>query len=307
MKVKQWTKRSFNRIKRDGIEGLRASARPVYNKALEQGNYIRPRGENIYDEDWDLLVVADACRLDLMKEMKNKYDFINDIESIWSLDSTTAQWMEKTFVEKYNKEIQKTNYICGNPFSATKLSNVDFGQLIEVWRHSWLDIGTVPPRAITDHTIAVNRGQSQKRTIAHYMQPHCPFIPHPELMSSKEKDKWGNQDTKDVWERLRDNELTEKEVWAAYRNNLEIVLDEIKLLLQNIDADNVIITSDHGNAKGEWNIYGHPPGSPLRCLREVPWIQTSASDVGDYEPNLKDAKENKVSRERKLQALGYIE
>lgn len=306
MNIKKWLRHSISRINRDGISGIRVSMRPVYNKILEQGTRFQPTGENIYDFDWDLLIIVDACRLDLMKEVSDRYDFIEEIDSIWSVESTTKEWMNKTFTEEYSEISADTRYICGNPFSSIVLFSEDFAVLDEVWQQEWMDIGTVPPRAVTNRTIAAARENNTSRIIAHYMQPHCPFIPHPELMASKDLKKWGNQDTRDVWERLRAEELSEKEVWNGYRDNLEYVLEDVKLLLNNIDAEKVVITSDHGNAMGEWMVYGHPPGSPLRCLREVPWITTSASDTSSYEPTFEDISDVTVDREDQLQALGYV-
>ena len=158
--------------------------------------------------------------------------------------------MAKTFVGSRTDEMARTEYICGNPFSDLKLAAGDFSRLEEVWRQEWLDIGAVPPRAVTDRTVRSFREGDPDRVIAHYMQPHCPFVPHPELMAAKDPVQWGDQDTKDVWARLRDSELTEDTVWRGYREDLEYVL-EVALLLNNVDADEVVITSDHGNAMGE--------------------------------------------------------
>ncbi|PSP48877.1 hypothetical protein BRC67_12005, partial [Halobacteriales archaeon QH_3_68_24] len=48
----------------------------------------------------------------------------------------------------------------------------------------------------------------------------------------------------------------------AYLDNLRIVLDEVAVLLENIDADTVAITTDHGEAFGERNFYRHPVACP---------------------------------------------
>jgi hypothetical protein len=201
-----------------------------------------------------------------------------------------------------------TTYICGNPFSAQKLSEREFGRLVEVWKHQWDDIGTVPPRAVTDWTIDAAREGDADRIIAHYLQPHCPFLGHPELMDSKDVDRWGDQNARDVWQKLRDGDLTRDRVWEGYRSNLDRVLGEVELLLENVDASRVVITSDHGNSLGELFVYGHPPKMPLRGLREVPWIETSATDSGTHKPSI-DREEEGVSSntEEKLRALGYAE
>ena len=168
-----------------------------------------------------------------------------------------------------------------------------------------MEIGTVPPRAITDKTIHTGRTTTNSRIITHYMQPHCPFVNYPDMMAEKEVNRWGNQRGADVWKRLQRGELSRDTVWRGYRDNLEFVLDEVAILLENISADKVVITSDHGNAVGEYMVYGHPPGLPLYCLREVPWISTSATDTGNHEPELIESDVN-IDQADQLSALGYI-
>lgn len=74
----------------------------------------------------------------------------------------------------------------------------------------------------------------------------------------------------------------------AYLDNLRIVLDEVAVLLENIDADTVAITTDHGGAFGERNFYRHPVACPLSRVRRVPWVETTAVDTGSIEPSASD-------------------
>jgi hypothetical protein len=305
MNVVQWARRSAARIHTDGVAGVKESARPVYHKILEQYSRIQDPGTAIYERDWDLLIVVDAFRLDLMKEVVNEYSYCSDLRSFRSLDSTTALWMRKNFTGEYTSEMSRTGYVCGNPFSEAELTSNSFGKLNEVWRSSWEDPGTVPPRTVTDETVRMMREESHEWAIAHYMQPHCPFIPTPELSRGKERDRFGEQEWRDVWELLRDGDISLDEVWDGYRQNLKLVLSDIEVLLRSVDADRVIITSDHGNAIGELGVYGHPPGMPHDCLRVVPWIETTASDDGTYEPTTEFETGVGVERDEQLAALGY--
>lgn len=56
-------------------------------------------------------------------------------------------------------------------------------------------------------------------------------------------------------------------------------------LLESIDADKVVITADHGEAFGEYNIHRHPLGIPIPELRRVPWVETSAERMKDVDVN----------------------
>lgn len=307
MDIGGWLRASATRIRRDGMQGVVESVRPVYHKGLSQYNRVKEPGTPVYDREWELLVILDACRLDLMEEVQESHSFLDSMSTFRSLDSTTAYWMRKNFTDEYRDEMGNTIYVCGNPFSESELDSERFQRLSEVWRKAWVEPGTVPPRSITDETIRAMREESADRVIAHYMQPHCPFIPRPELSEGKELERFGNQQWKDVWEQLRDGELSLKEVWEGYRLNLELVLDDVELLLGSVDADPVVVSSDHGNATGKWDVYGHPPNMPHDCLRNVPWIETAATDDGEYEPEAKPENTVDASREEQLKALGYVD
>jgi hypothetical protein len=307
MDFRGWLRDSYTEISQNGAGGVRNALRPVKHKILSGGNVFHDRGLSIYERDWDLLVILDACRYDLMLEVADEYDWIQSPTAERSLDSTTALWMRRNFTDQWREAMAKTTYVCGNPFSESELHEDDFNQLIELWASSWTDPGTVPPEAVTDETISVMREGDPDRVIAHYMQPHCPFLDRPKLSKGKELDRFGNQKWRDVWERLRDGDVTETAVWDGYRANLRQGLDEVEQLLRNVDADQVVVASDHGNAIGEWGVYGHPPNLPLWALRTVPWIETTASDTGERDPDSWLTTNATVSREEQLSALGYVE
>jgi hypothetical protein len=303
MDVADWMSESVRNVRTDGLRGVKRSMWPVYRKVIEQGRRFQPAGDNIYDDEWDLLIVVDACRLDLMQEVAPKYSYAQHVASRWSLDSTTALWMQRTFK---TQDTSETTYICSNPFSEECLDAERFADLQEVWKNVWSEPGTVPPRPVTDTTIESMRNRRTSRTIAHYLQPHCPFITRPELSAGKDRDRFGNQGHRDVWELYGDGELEFEDLWDGYRSNLELVLNEIDLLLNSVTAEKVVITSDHGNALGKLGIYGHPPRMPHRSLREVPWIETTAHDSGDHTPETEFDGSEDVNREEQLQALGYM-
>ena len=121
---------------------------------------------------------------------------------------------------------------------------------------------------------------------------------------------WGDRPLS-VWEDLRFGRRSTADVWAAYRANLEAVLDDVRLLTSNVDADRAVITADHGNAVGERGIYGHAAGVALPALREVPWAVTTATDGGRYQPPPGDVRSESDESgtdtpvTARLDALGY--
>lgn len=54
-----------------------------------------------------------------------------------------------------------------------------------------------------------------------------------------------------------------EEIRNSYVANLRYVLKHVDPLLENVDADDIVISADHGNAKGERSAYKHPLGVPI--------------------------------------------
>lgn len=265
-------------------------------------------GENVYDRDWDVLVILDACRVDLLEEVADEYPFVRTVDTAGSLGSCTYEWMPATFESAPRSELRETAYVCGNPFSGKYLDADDFAVLDEVWRYAWDDdVGTVPPRPVTDRAVAVGRERSFKRMIVHYMQPHTPFVGSPDSPPLTPANFGGDADDHvlDDWGRIYTGERAPEEVWSDYRDNLRLVLDDVALLVENLDASELVLTSDHGNAAGEYGIYGHPEGIPLAYLREVPWVRTRATDRHTYEPQIDPEPAATEDVDERLKALGY--
>ena len=125
------------------------------------------------------------------------------------------------------------------------------------------------------------------------MQPHEPFIA-------------GDETLRDVWSTIRRGEMRKRDAWDHYLDNLRLVLREIDRLLENVDAPRTVLTSDHGNAFGEWGIYGHPIGFQHPVVKNVPWVETRAVDRGTVQPEWRPSSEEiSVDARERLKALGY--
>lgn len=304
MDLVQFLLETSDGVREDGLRGLQFGLSRVTLKLLQFVDGYWKEGTPVYDDEWDVLVVLDACRYDMLNEVSDEYDFLSHVESRWSRNSVTRLWMESNFTDEYRDEAERTHYVSGNPFSQDKLDEELFSELTEVWRYAWSEPGTVPPRAVTDAAITARR-RSNDRVIAHYMQPHCPFIPAPEICNRKDVDRFGAQPEGDVWDRLQRGKVDRDAVWSGYLDNLRLALDEVELLLDNVDAEKVVITSDHGNAVGEWGLYGHVPNVPLTCLRRVPWVETSGTDKRTHSPS-DSHRTSDIDREEQLRSLGYV-
>lgn len=276
-------------------------------------------GTNVYSRDWDLLVVLDACRVDALREVADEYEFLGSVESIWSVGSSSDEWMAQTFIEPYDAEVQETSYVTYNNYTKKVLhqakrppltkpvpgypnwrtvSAEDFGHLDEVWRYAWDDdVNHVRPSPVTERAIHAARNRDLNRQIVHYGQPHAPYL-----------GERSDEATGTLWPEIMNGEIEKETVWEHYIDNLRLVLDEVAVLLENVDAPKTIITADHGEAFGEFGLFKHPPGVPHPVIRKVPWAATEATDEGEYEVELTDPQGEQVSDEEledRLELLGY--
>lgn len=288
-----------------------------------------PFGTNVFEKEWDHLIILDACRTDAIAEVASEYEFIKNLDSIWSIGSTSKEWIEETFKEGYRDEIKNTAYISANPYTnvltgdrgvfdypftkgtlAYSLSPLhslvrnhtvtsdDLAHLESLWveGENRVDGGyTAPlPRRVTEYTIKAARKGEFDRTISHYMQPHTPYF-----SSSKEYDELSDLEK-------HPHSYKKEEVWDAYLDNLRFVLDDVEVLLENIDGS-VVITADHGELMGEMGINDHPVGHIHPKLRKVPWIRTTGSDQRTKIPDVELSGVNEITEvsTEQLEALGY--
>lgn len=312
----KWPRFMVREARADGLDGVESGLRTtqMYLTTGVSRNFvseIHNPGTPIWEDDWDVLLVLDACRADLMAEVVDEYAFLppaDELETRWSVGSMSSEWIRRTFVSDYRERIERSAYVTGNAFSSKVDFEVEPAILDEVWQYEWDDeVNTILPRSLTDRSIDTWRNSRDEidQMVVHYMQPHVPFIPRPELGDYTRPEEFGDGFA-NIWNRIGED-FTLEEVWTAYRDNLRCVLDDVELLLENIDAERVAITADHGNAVGELGYYGHPPDILLPCLRRVPWIITEATDRNTYEPAIQPPDGDvETNVEDRLEDLGYL-
>jgi len=275
--------------------------------------FSRSQGREVFEEEWDVLVILDACRHDLMKEVveEEDYKFLKPVDSCYSAAGTSDEWMNKNFGEKHYEKAQRTAMVTGNPYSDTNLDEKDFEVLEEAWEYSYdKEKEAVLPRPITNSAIRIQREENPDKMVIHYMQPHYPFLNHDNLSEGFSLEGFGKEIRKSVWDELLLDNITREELWEAYKDNLKEVIEEVNILRKNMDADKMVITADHGNAIGtplseEKFIYGHVAGLNIEPLRKVPWIETTATDTGEkLSKNKKE--ENKDKEEVVKEALADL-
>jgi hypothetical protein len=265
-------------------------------------------GTNVFEREWDVLVVLDACRADLLRAVAP--DVVEEVRTVRSVGSSSSEWLVNTFRD--HPETGQTVMVTGNTWTDRYLDADAFAVLDEVWKYAWDDdLGTVPARAVTDRGIVAAREHDPERLVVHYMQPHHPFVADPIADAGMARTS-DHSSGVNPWVLLRRGEVTTERVWEAYETTLRAVLPEVETLVAGVEG-RVAVTADHGNLFGEWGLYGHPMHTPVPALLAVPWAETTGGGRDDYEPTLDPPEPLPVSRvygtdtdRDRLAALGYL-
>ncbi|RKY11484.1 MAG: hypothetical protein DRP65_04100 [Planctomycetota bacterium] len=134
---------------------------------------------NIINEQWDYLIILDACRYDYFDRLYRDY-FAGDLSKKISTGSCTNEWRDKSFPDYYDDIV----YISANPQISANLpvygylAGDHFHKVHEVWKTGWdSQSGTVLPETLTNAAIdIIAKTLAGKRFIIHYIQPHAPYL-----------------------------------------------------------------------------------------------------------------------------------
>jgi hypothetical protein len=178
------------------------------------------------------------------------------------------------------------------------------------------NLETVRPDTVADAVRDALEQYPDKRLIAHFMQPHYPFIgetgKHIEQGGISTSEDNSTSDS-DIWTKMQFglSGASVDVVWDAYRENLNIVLNEVSSLIKEIDGETVI-TSDHGNMIGERarpipvKTWGHPRNLYTPELIDIPWLAINGEkrEIKEDPPQETQSIEYETVKNR-LTDLGY--
>ena len=248
------------------------------NRLYHRRGYTREyntAGVDVMAEDWDTLVVLDACRYDLFEERST---LPGRLERRVSRGSHTREFLRGNFS---GRTLEDTVYVSASPQLARLKDELDvtFHDVVDVWAEDGWDesVGTVRPETTTDYALQAHRDYPNKRIIVHYLQPHYPFLDADERLNVRTFG--GEDDALDVWEALYQDHLDvpRELVREAYEHNFDAVVPSVERLLSAVDGT-VVVTADHGNMLRERakpvpvREWGHPPGIYTDALVSVPWL-----------------------------------
>lgn len=249
--------RNFRHLR--GITRLRSI---FLRLAVEQTN---EEPESIYDKgEWDNLIILDACRYDIYKEVTGR-----DAEKRISLGSTSSEFFARTFDQG---DFSDTVYVSANGFAADSQLKEHAGRK-NIFHEKFMTISTdwnekvsVPlPESVARDARTAEKLFKDKKKIIHFLQPHDPFIEYGLNKEVEKHEQAGNEH-----ELAKRNEITDEQLVEGYKNNLVLVLEVVEELIKDLDGK-TIVTADHGELLGEGGAYRHPGKNKARKLREVPW------------------------------------
>ncbi|WP_436926713.1 hypothetical protein [Halosimplex amylolyticum] len=292
-------------------------ANRIFHRQLGSWEY-NLNGVDIVKEDWDTLVILDACRYDTFA---SRHQLEGVLESRESSGSHTVEFLQANFADG---RFPDTVYVTASPqlYRNADWLNASFHSVINVWREAgWNDdYGTVLPETTTDYALDAHEAYPNKRHIVHYLQPHYPFVGSESALDARQ---FGNGEHEgDIWEQLMrgTTDLDSEQIWRAYEQNLDLVLDAVEPLVSSIEG-RTVITADHGNMIGERatpipiHEWGHPPGLYTEELVTVPWLVSESgsrrcvvageSDSAERGDSADETIEEATVEDR-LQDLGYV-
>lgn len=269
----------------NGLKEKRGATRlsGVLRRMAERSLESPGEGDDIFELEWDNLIVIDACRHDLYEEVNGTAD------SRITKASCTPQFISKNF----GRDLDDIVYISANPFLTPEYMEEftgkknPFHEVYRTYSHGWdPELNTIPPEKVVEDAIKAEKKYPDKKKIIHFMQPHHPFI-ESDIEGAKPRLPHKDNEETNVWERLEKGELSHEEVWKAYRKNLEVLDEPLDKLKKELKG-RIVLTSDHGNLVGENGIYGHPEGCEVKILREVPLVVLKKGEKSESKELISD-------------------
>ncbi|WP_136689050.1 hypothetical protein [Halorhabdus amylolytica] len=292
-------------------------ANRLFHRRLYFHTYNRS-GIDIFDEDWDNLILLDGCRYDMLEERYKKLP--GELGYRYSRGSTTVEFLRGNMS---NRKLTDTVYITANPqlYMNKENINVEFHRVIDVWKEDGWDeeVGTVFPETVADWALDAYERFPNKRLLIHFIQPHYPFIESSMKEDKGHLDKAHLDDADQglsLWSKkmLGNTEITKEEIWEAYTENLERAFPSVKKLMSELNG-RTVVTSDHGNMVGEPSYpipirdWGHPAGIYTEKLTKVPWHiyeKNPRREIITGESKREEQKVPEETVENRLEDLGYV-
>lgn len=274
----------------------------IYNHAQQNAPYYT-NGIDIFERDWDNLIILDAARYD---EYAMHTPFDTPVEPVISRGATSSEFIVGNFS---NRQLDDTVYISVNPHFARLRDEINSHVHAYIALHNSKHrdaVGglTTRPETVNEISRSAAEDYPNKRLIIHYLQPHQPYLG--EAASTEINHGHGLIDT------IRKNDISPSKLREYYRENLNLVLEQVTALLPHL-MGKTVVTADHGEILGERTPipvirdYGHWEGIYVNELLQVPWQVVRdgpRKTIIEESSNMDDINMSDVSKN--LEDLGYL-
>jgi hypothetical protein len=307
---------------------LRNWHRRLVSTVYSESNPLVGRSNSdVMSRDWDNLLILDACRFDAFSQVNNME---GDLEPLRLNASNSSEFVQEYLSSRTHHDAV---LVTGNPHSPTAddgvFHDVRFVETRTVDGRRYPgppsdDASVVAPEDVVSETLDAHGHHPDKRLVSHFMQPHLPFLGEVgrelytrTLSESQAADRSVFKDEQswvalDVYKAALDDEFSvdAEDIWAAYLENLDIVLEYATELASQLNGKTAI-TGDHGELLGDrllgLRYFGHPPKIRTPALNTVPWFTVDSDPRRDVTADPPQATEEATdaAREEQLAALGY--
>lgn len=219
--------------------------------------FLKNDGSYVMREDWDNLIILDACRYDSFEKL-NWID--GRLEHRVSRGANTVEFLQENFRDYYGDVV----YVTANPWPYKKCGN-KFHKIVNVWDGGWSDeLQTIHPKTVNKYVTKARLKHPNKRYIIHYMQPHTPFL--------RDDLRWIKP------YHLERGDVSLNTYIEGYNDNLRRALIYVEKLIKKLDGKTVV-TADHGEGFGEKlhplipkRIWSHCKYMRIESLVKIPWL-----------------------------------
>lgn len=243
------------------------------------GHLTVGRPTYIPEEDWDYLIVLDACRHDTMESVLG-----TKVPFVYSPGSNTEDWVKANFVRHPEKRnLGDTVLVTASGFNSEEYfrfkewefpyyENFAFWSLQAKKDKPGIFEGTymTPWEMVKKACSLLATGKyTGKRMMVHFIQPHFPPLTGYDKLKFDHPDAPGQ--FRAYWDLVETGEISVELAREFYEENLILVLDWVFRLVDVLPGK-VVITADHGNLFGEYGLFAHP----RLCvpeLRKIPWLE----------------------------------
>lgn len=276
----------------------------LYHRRLRYYDH-NPDGVDIFAEDWANLILLDACRYDTFLQ---EATLPGQTETRQTRGTHSREFVRGNFA---GRTLHDTVIVTAN-FWYDQINDIDVHDIVYVTGEEYdegYDGRATPPEAVTSIARETANRYPNKRLIVHYMQPHRPFLgPVGKDIHAPEP----------LTEKILSGEfeVSNERLWTAYRENLNIVLDDVETLLNDLQG-RTVVSADHGELMGERQrpfpirTWGHAHGVYVDELATVPWHvydEGERREITTEAPaEAADSGMDEATVNERLEQLGYLQ